>query len=60
MTPHELKERHVKLHRSFDELLACFYIETGDLAKETTLMEFMEWSHKMTINPTCHRYEHGD
>ena len=53
MTPHEIKERHVKLHHHFDELLACFYIETAKLAKETTLMEFMEWSHAMTIKPTC-------
>lgn len=46
-------KRHVKLHRNLDELIACFYIQTGLLAGTTTLMEFMEWSHKMTVKPTC-------
>ncbi len=49
----DMKKRHLKLHASLDELVACFYIETGLLAGTTTLMEFMEWSHKMTTDPTC-------
>ncbi len=56
MTKHDKKnmvKQHVKLHRNLDELVACFYIQTKRLAGTTTLMEFMEWSHKMTENPTC-------
>ncbi len=59
MTPplpvHATKERHVELHRSFDELFACFIAENPDRTDflDTTLGEFMEWSHQMTIKPTC-------
>lgn len=53
MTPHETKGRHVELHHSFDELLACFISETGNLPSSTTVFEFMEWSHQMTKTPTC-------
>lgn len=49
----EIIERHKKLHRSLDELIACFITETTNLPSRTTMMEFMEWSHKMTENPTC-------
>ena len=53
MTPHETKGRHVELHESLDELIACFITETEKLPSQTTLMEFMEWSHEMTKKPTC-------
>jgi hypothetical protein len=56
----DMKKRHLKLHRSLDELIACFYIQTKGMAGTTTLMEFMEWSHKMTINPTCAAVEKED
>ncbi|KKN76723.1 hypothetical protein LCGC14_0366940 [marine sediment metagenome] len=56
----DMTKRHVKLHRNLDELIACFYIETGLLAGTTTLMEFMEWSHKMTVKPTCATVEETD
>lgn len=49
----DMKKRHLKLHASLDELLACFYQQTQRLAGTTTLMEFLQWSHKMTENPTC-------
>ncbi len=49
----DMKKRHLKLHRALDELLGCFYIETELRAGTTTLLEFMQWSHKMTENPTC-------
>ena len=49
-----MKQRHVELHRDLDELVACYFTQnTQKLASETTLMEFMTWSHKMTINPSC-------
>lgn len=56
MAKHDKKDmlkRHVKLHRNLDELIACFFTETELLASTTTLMEFLQWSHKMTENPTC-------
>jgi hypothetical protein len=43
----------VELHKSLDELIACFFTETEKLPSKTTLMEFMNWSHEMTKNPTC-------
>lgn len=49
----ERRKRHLKLHQSLDELLSCFLIETERLSSETTLMEFMKWSHQMTEDPTC-------
>jgi hypothetical protein len=56
MTPHATKERHVELHRAFDELFACFITEHPKRSgrySDATLKEFMEWSHQMTIKPTC-------
>lgn len=57
MTRDEVIERHKKLHSSFDELFACFITQNPDRDTYTgaTLLEFMEWAHKMTINPTCHK-----
>ena len=59
MSIHETKgpQRHIKLHRHLDELIACFIAETGPMPSTVTLMEFMEWSHKMTLNPTCNKKE---
>jgi hypothetical protein len=53
VTPHETKGRHVELHRSLDELLACFFSETEKLPSDTPIMDLIKWSHEMTINPTC-------
>ncbi len=53
MNREEVIERHKKLHQSLDELIACFITETNGLPSKTGLMEFLEWSHKMTENPTC-------
>ncbi len=55
LTPDEIKQRHVELHRSFDELFACFITEHPDKTNflETPLKEFMDWSYQMTLNPTC-------
>lgn len=60
MTPHETKERHVELHHSLDELIACYFNQTMKRATNTTLMEFMKWSHQMTIKPTCATVEKED
>jgi len=48
-----MTKRHLKLHRNLDELIACFYIQTGLLSSNITLAEFMQWSHQMTLQPTC-------
>ena len=46
------KARHVELHQKFDELLADFIAHTGDLPSQTSVMEFMTWSHEQTLEPT--------
>ena len=51
----DVKKRHKELHASLDELLAC-YITEVEFRKglaQTSVMELMEWSHKMTLDPTC-------
>ena len=51
MEPKEHKERHILLHKYFDELLADFIDHTGKVPSKTTVMEFMEWSYKQTQMP---------
>ncbi len=45
-------QRHIILHKRLDELVADFIKHTGGLPSKTTLLEFMEWSHKETLSPT--------
>lgn len=52
MTNEEHKQRHVELHKKFDELLADFIGHTGRLPSETNLIEFMNWSYRQTLDPT--------
>lgn len=47
----EHKERHIKLHKYFDELLADFIDHTKKMPSKTTLMEFLTWSYEQTILP---------
>ncbi len=55
----ETVDRHTQLHKSLDELFAC-YITQNPLTEEHgkyTEMPFkrlLEWSHSMRWNPTCH------
>ena len=51
MTQQEHKDRHFELHQRLDELLADYIGSTGRLPSETTLMEFLEWSYRQTIEP---------
>lgn len=44
--------RHKELHKKLDELVADYICCTKNLLTKTTLMEFMEWSHQQTINPS--------
>jgi len=44
---------HKDLHKSLDQLLACWIkADIGNLTN-TSLMEFLEWSSKQTKNPSC-------
>lgn len=53
MNLEEHKLRHEKLHQKLDELLADFLYHNPDkLPSNTTLSEFMQWSHEQTRKPT--------
>jgi hypothetical protein len=45
------RQRHIELHRALDELLADFITHTGQRPSQTTLLQFLEWSHKQTVDP---------
>lgn len=45
------KERHILLHRMFDELIADFISNTKKLPSKTFLMELMDWSYKQIQGP---------
>lgn len=57
MTPEEHKERHIKLHKMFDELLADFIGDTGKMPSKTPILELLNWSYEQTQNPTEHKAE---
>lgn len=46
------KERHILLHKYFDELLADFIDHIQKLPSETSIMELAQWSYNETIKPT--------
>lgn len=52
MTHDEHRERHVLLHRMFDELLGDFISHTDKLPSQTNLLELAAWSHQQTLDPT--------
>lgn len=52
MNEEEHKKIHELLHKKLDELIADFIYITKKLPSNTTLMEFLKWSHEQTINPT--------
>jgi hypothetical protein len=51
----ELIARHCELHRSLDELLACFIAHApfGTSILRLPLGDFLRWSHEQTMNPVC-------
>jgi hypothetical protein len=55
LTRDEIIERHKVLHRSLDELFACFITEHPERSQflETPIGDMMEWAFEMTVNPTC-------
>ena len=50
-TQEEHIKQHQELHQALDELSADFIDKTGKFPSDTTLMEFIEWSHRQTITP---------
>ena len=52
-TKEETKELHIQFHRSLDQLIACYIDETEKTLTDTNLVEFIEWSYKQTLNPSC-------
>ena len=40
--------KHKIFHQNLDEMLAEFIAETGSLPTQTSLLQFIEWSYKMT------------
>ena len=56
MTKEEHKERHQKLHRSLDELIADWLdhqlLSSNKRFSNTTIMELIEWSYQQTLNPS--------
>jgi len=57
MTLAEHKQRHVELHRAFDELLADFITHTKSSPSKVSVMELVEWSNSQTLNPTENEYD---
>lgn len=51
MTSDEHKQRHVELHRAFDELLADWIAQTGKLPSQHTVMDLLTWSFRQTLEP---------
>ena len=47
------RERHVLLHRQFDELCADYFSHVRDaMPSTTTIARLMEWSYRQTIEPS--------
>ncbi len=51
----ELIEIHKALHGALDRLLACYIENTRKGLTETNLMQFIEWSHAQTEDPSCYK-----
>lgn len=44
-------QRHKELHNALDELLADWITHTEGRPSETTVLDFIKWSHQQTIDP---------
>lgn len=51
MSEKEHKERHILLHKHFDELLADFIRITGKAPLTLLIKDLVNWSHKQTLKP---------
>jgi len=52
MKAEEHKQRHIELHKAFDELLADWIGHTESLPSKSTVMDLIQWSYQQTIEPT--------
>lgn len=52
MDQREHQEKHILLHKYFDELMADFITHTKKLPSKTTLFELAKWSTEQIKNPT--------
>ena len=53
LTHEEAIEQHKGLHKSLDQLTACYLYTTQKSLDSTSVMDLMEWSYQQTINPSC-------
>ena len=51
MTKQEHIEEHQLLHDNLDKLMAEYITHAGGLPSRTSLIDFMAWSHKQTVQP---------
>lgn len=54
MTPEDHQAEHVRLHKAFDELLACYLSQRREprTSIHDEIFALMKWSHEMTKSPT--------
>jgi len=52
MTKEEHIQRHEKLHKYLDELVADWIDHTKSLPSKNTVFELLQWSNKQTSLPT--------
>ena len=52
MTTDEHKACHVRLHKQLDELVADWITHVPKASINRPLIDFMQWSHEQTIEPT--------
>lgn len=57
MTKKEHIERHKKLHKCLDELVADYISCVKDVSMQNTLMDLIEWSYGQTKSPNNILYD---
>ena len=45
------KQRHLELHRSFDELIGDWIAQTNPIPSKATVMDLINWSYKQSRKP---------
>lgn len=51
MTREEHIERHEKLHKALDELVADWILKTDQRPSERSILELLQWSFQQTKDP---------
>ena len=57
MNKQEHKKIHEELHTALDMLITDFLYHTRKLLGETSILEFMDWSHRQTVSPQTKKGE---